>query len=108
MTATSVLTPTSVTRSWTAVQRTVAVLFAIAVFVAIAFAAGRIERARPPPFARDRADGLGDAGGWCERLSVPHRTPLLSKELRMPPHMDVHEKFESPTTGGHGPVADSR
>lgn len=42
MTATSVLTPTAVTRSWNAVQRAVVMLFVIAVFVAVAFAAGRI------------------------------------------------------------------
>jgi hypothetical protein len=42
MTATSVFTPTAVTRSWTAVQRAVVLLFVIAAFVAIAFTAGRI------------------------------------------------------------------
>jgi hypothetical protein len=42
MTATSVFTPTAVTRSWSAVHRAAAMLFVIAVFVAIAFTAGRI------------------------------------------------------------------
>jgi hypothetical protein len=41
MTATSVLTPTALTRSWTAVQRAAALLFVFAVFVALAFTVGR-------------------------------------------------------------------
>jgi hypothetical protein len=41
MTATSVLTPTALTRSWTTVQRAAVALFMVAVFVALAFTAGR-------------------------------------------------------------------
>ncbi len=41
MTATSVLTPTALTRSWTAVQRAAVLMFVVAVFVALAFTAGR-------------------------------------------------------------------
>jgi hypothetical protein len=41
MTATSVLSPTAATRSWYAVQRTVAMLFVVAVFATLAFTAGR-------------------------------------------------------------------
>jgi len=42
MTATSTLTPTVLTRSWTATQRAVVMLFVIVAFVALAFTAGRI------------------------------------------------------------------
>jgi hypothetical protein len=41
MTATSTLTPPSVTRAWSRVQRTVALVFVIAVFAVAAFVAGR-------------------------------------------------------------------
>jgi hypothetical protein len=41
MTATSVLDPTAVTRTWGAVQRAIVVLFVIAAFAVAAFAVGR-------------------------------------------------------------------
>lgn len=41
MTATSISSPTALTRSWSAVQRTVALVFVIAVFAAVAFTVGR-------------------------------------------------------------------
>jgi hypothetical protein len=41
MTATSTLTPPGVSRAWSRVQRTVALVFVIALFAVAAFAAGR-------------------------------------------------------------------
>jgi hypothetical protein len=42
MTATSVLAPAAVTRSWNAVQRAAVMVFVLAVFIAVAFTAGRV------------------------------------------------------------------
>ena len=41
MTATSVLAPSAVARSWTAVQRAIVMLFVVVVFAAAAFGIGR-------------------------------------------------------------------
>jgi hypothetical protein len=41
MTATSVMTPTAVTRSWNTVQRVAVLLFALIVLSGLAFVAGR-------------------------------------------------------------------
>lgn len=41
MTATSTLTPPALTRSWNRAQRVVALVFVVALFIAVAFAAGR-------------------------------------------------------------------
>ena len=71
MTATSVLAPSVVARSWGAVQRALVMLFVVVLFAAAAFAIGRAtaptHRASTvnPPAAVPAATGAGGVGGVC-------------------------------------------
>ena len=68
MTATSVVTPTAVARSWKSVQRVVVLLFALVLFSALAFVAGRASapsHATPTIAPASVSVPAGEVSGRC-------------------------------------------